>query len=226
VTTYDDYPVQVKLVPKMGDFQTPNLEAIAAADPDVVLVTGGVQADVISKLEALGAKVVVIDPQDMNGVFNSIQMVGNILGVPAKADSVVAGMEKQLTYIRAAVSAEPTVTAFVEIGWNPLYTAGPGTLVDDLLTQAGGQNVVTQRGYVGYSVEQLVKDQPSAYLGTRSSIGSTSAVAGRPGYDALSAVKDGKVFVLADDLVSQPGPRIIEGVLEIARALHPYVFAK
>jgi iron complex transport system substrate-binding protein len=226
VTTYDDYPPQVKLIPKMGDFQTPNLEAIAAADPDVVLVTGGVQAEVISKLEALGAKVVVIDPTSLDGVFNSIQMVGAILGVPQKADSVVAGMQKELTYIRAAVSAEPTVTAFIEIGWNPLYTAGPGTLLDDLLTQAGGANVVKQQGYVGYSVEQLVKDQPSVYLGTLSSIGSTSALAGRPGYAALSAVKDGKVFALSDDLVSRPGPRIIQGVLEIAKALHPYVFAK
>jgi iron complex transport system substrate-binding protein len=226
VTTYDDYPAQVKGVAKMGDFQTPNLEAIAAANPDVVLVTGGVQADVISKLEAIGAKVVVVDPQSLNGVFSSIQTVGDILGVPAKATSVVAGMQKELTYIRAAVSAEPTVTAFVEIGWNPLYTAGPGTLLDDLLTAAGGANVVTQKGYVGHSVEQLVKDQPSVYLGTVSSIGSTWTVAGRPGYSALSAVKDGKVFALADDLVSRPGPRVIQGVLEMAMALHPYVFAK
>jgi iron complex transport system substrate-binding protein len=226
VTTYDDYPAQVKGVAKMGDFQTPNLEAIAAANPDVVLVTGGVQADVISKLEAIGAKVVVVDPQSLSGVFDSIQTVGDILGVPAKGASVVAGMQKQLTYIRAAVSAEPTVSAFIEIGWNPLYTAGPGTLLDDLLTAAGGANVVTQQGYVGYSVEQLVKDQPSAYLGTVSSIGSTSTLAARPGYSALSAVKDGKVFALADDLVSRPGPRIVQGVLEIAMALHPYVFAK
>jgi iron complex transport system substrate-binding protein len=224
VTTYDDYPAEVANVTKVGDFTTPNLEAIAAAKPDLILVTGGVQADVLGKLQGLGAKVLVIDPKDLDGVLNGIDIVSKVLGVPAKGAEVVAKMRSDLTYIRTAVSAEPTVTAFIEIGWNPLYTAGPGTLLDDLLTAAGGANVVTQKGYVGYSVEQLLKDQPSFYLGTLGSIGDTSTVATRPGYSGLSAVKDGKVFSLDDNLVSRPGPRIIEGVREIAEILHPDVF--
>ena len=224
VTTYDDYPAEVANVTKVGDFTTPNLEAIAAAKPDLILVTGGVQADVLGKLQGLGAKVLVIDPKDLDGVLNGIDIVSKALGVPAKGAEVVAKMRSDLAYIRAAVSAEPTVTAFVEIGWNPLYTAGPGTLLDNVLTAAGGANVVTQKGYVGYSVEQLLKDQPSFYLGTLGSIGDTSTVATRPGYSGLSAVKDGKVFSLDDNLVSRPGPRVIEGVREIAEILHPDVF--
>lgn len=224
VTTYDDYPAEVANVTKVGDFTTPNLEAIAAPKPDLILVTGGVQADVLAKLQGLGAKVLVIDPKDLDGVLNGIDIVSKALGVPAKGAEVVAKMSSDLTYIRTAVSAEPTVSAFIEIGWNPLYTAGPGTLLDDLLTAAGGANVVTQKGYVGYSVEQLLKDQPSFYLGTLGSIGDTSTVATRPGYSGLSAVKDGKVFSLDDNLVSRPGPRIIEGVREIAEILHPDVF--
>lgn len=224
VTTYDDYPAEVANVTKVGDFTTPNLEAIAAPKPDLILVTGGVQADVLAKLQGLGAKVLVIDPKDLDGVLNGIDIVSKALGVPAKGAEVVAKMSSDLTYIRTAVSAEPTVSAFIEIGWNPLYTAGPGTLLDDLLTAAGGANVVTQKGYVGYSVEQLLKDQPSFYLGTLGSIGDTSTVATRPGYSGLSAVKDGKVFSLDDNLVSRPGLRIIEGVREIAEILHPDVF--
>ena len=224
VTTYDDYPAEVANVTKVGDFTTPNLEAIAAAKPDLILVTGGVQADVLGKLQGLGAKVLVIDPKDLDGVLNGIDIVSKALGVPAKGAEVVAKMSSDLTYIRTAVSAEPTVTAFVEIGWNPLYTAGPGTLLDDLLTAAGGANVVTQKGYVGYSVEQLVKDQPSFYLGTLSSIGDTATVGTRPGYSALSAIANGDVFSLDDNLVSRPGPRIVEGVREMAKILHPDVF--
>jgi iron complex transport system substrate-binding protein len=225
VTTYDDYPAGVKDVAKMGDFTTPNMEAIAAAKPDVILVTGGVQADVLDKLEGLGAKVVVIDPQNLDGVYKGITTVAKILGVPAKGATVIAKMKADLTDIRTAVSAEAPVRAFIEIGWNPLYTAGPGTLLDDLLTQAGGTNVVTQKGYVGYSVEQLVKDQPVVYLGTLTSIGDAATLAKRPGYSAIDAVKTGKVFSLTDDLVSRPGPRVVEGVREIAKALHPYVFS-
>lgn len=226
VTTYDDYPAAVKDVAKVGDFTTPNLEAIAAAKPDVILVTGGVQADVQAKLAGLGAKVVVIDPQNLEGVYRSIDLVARIMGVRAKGEEVVRGMRDDLAKIRAQISAEPTVSAFIEIGWNPLYTVGSGTLLDDLLKQAGGSNVVKQPGYVGYSVEQLVKDQPAVYLGTLSSIGTATALAQRPGYAALDAIKNGRVFQLTDDLVSRPGPRVVEGVLEMAKALHPDQYQK
>jgi iron complex transport system substrate-binding protein len=224
VTTYDDYPARVKDVAKVGDFQTPNLEAIAGSKPDVILVTGGVQADVLSKLEGLGAKVVVVDPQTLDGVYRAIGTVAKVTGTTTKGDEVVAGMKAQLADIHTKLAGADPVKAFIEIGWNPLYTTGSGTLLDDLLTQAGGANIVSQKGYVGYSVEQLVKDQPEVYLGTVSSIGSASTLAKRPGYSALDAVKAGKVFALVDDLVSRPGPRVVQGVLEIAKALHPDLF--
>ncbi len=224
VTTWDDYPAEVKNVAKVGDFVTPNMEAVAGARPDVILVTGGVQADVISKLEAVGAKVVVVDPKSLEGVYSAIGSVAKVLGAAAKGDELIAGMKRDLAGIRAKVSVEPTVSAFVEIGWNPLFTAGKATLLDDLLTQAGGSNVVTLNDYVGYSVEQLVKDQPQVYLGTKSSIGDPSAIKKRAGYGALAAVKSGRVFTLDDNLVSRPGPRVVQGVEEIARVLHPDAF--
>lgn len=224
VTTWDNYPAQVEDIAKVGDFATPNIEAIAGAKPDLILVTGGVQADVISKLEAVGAKVVVIDPQNIYGVYSAIGKIAKITGTTAKGDQVVAGMKKELASIKAKLAGAEPVTAFIEIGWNPLFTAGPGTLLDDLLVHAGGTNVVKEKGYVGYSVEQLVSDQPRVYLGTASSIGDPKAFPKRPGYSALSAVKAGRVFPLNDDLVSRPGPRVIAGVREIASALHPELF--
>jgi iron complex transport system substrate-binding protein len=224
VTTYDDYPAQVKDVAKMGDFTTPNMEAIAAAKPDVIMLTGGVQADVLAKLEKLGAKVIVIDPQSLDGVYSAIGMVARITGTTLKSHEVVSGMESKLGDVTTKLAGAAPTRAFIEIGWNPLFTAGPGTLLNDLLVKAGGENVVTEKGYVSYSVEQLVKDQPDVYLGTLSSIGSSTALAKRPGYAAISAIKSGRVFSLTDDLVSRPGPRIIEGVREIAKALHPDVF--
>jgi iron complex transport system substrate-binding protein len=224
VTTWDNYPAQVEDIAKVGDFATPNIEAIAGAKPDLILVTGGVQADVISKLEAVGAKVVVIDPQNIDGVYSAIGKVARTTGTAAKGDQVVFGMQKDMAAIESKLADAEPVTAFIEIGWNPLFTAGPGTLLDDLLVHAGGTNVVKEKGYVGYSVEQLVSDQPRVYLGTASSIGDPKAFPKRPGYSALSAVKAGRVFPLTDDLVSRPGPRVIAGVREIAAALHPELF--
>lgn len=224
VTTYDDYPAEVKGLPKVGDFTTPNMEALTAASPDVVLVTGGVQADVIAKVEKTGAKVLVVDPKDVEGVYASITQVASVLGVPAKGDEVVARMKAELADIEKRVSGEKPKRAFLEIGWNPLFTAGKGTLLDDLLTRAGGQNVVTAPDYVGYSVEQLVKDQPEVYLGTKSSIGDPLTLEQRPGYASLKAVAAGSIYPLDDNLVSRPGPRVVEGVREIAKALHPDAF--
>jgi iron complex transport system substrate-binding protein len=224
VTTWDDYPAQVERIAKVGDFTTPNIEAIAAAKPDLILVTGGVQADVLAKLEDVGAKVVVVDPQTLEGVYSAIGMVAKVTGTTAKGDVVVAGMKKDLTTITSKLAGLKPVKAFIEIGWNPLFTAGPGTLLDDMLVKAGGKNVVTETGYVGYSVEQLLSDQPKVYLGTFSSIGDPGAFVKRPGYSALSAVKAGRVYPVDDNVVSRPGPRIVEGVREIAFALHPDLF--
>lgn len=224
VTTWDDYPAQVKDIAKMGDFTTPNIEAIAGARPDLILLTGGVQADVLSKLEGLGAKVVVVDPQTLDGVSAAIQTVAKATGTTAKGAQVVAGMDKDLADITAKLAGAQPTPAFIEIGWNPLFTAGPGTLLNDLLLRGGGVNVVTEKGYVGYSVEQLVKDQPEVYLGTLSSIGAATTLAKRPGYGAIAAITSNRVFSLSDNLVSRPGPRVVEGVREIAKALHPDLF--
>ncbi len=224
VTTYDDYPTKVSEVAKMGDFTTPNLEAIAAAKPDLILVTGGVQADVIGKLEGLGAAVLVVDPKDLAGVKRAVVLVADALDLHDKGRDVTSDMDAKIDAVKKAVAGTEPVTCFVEIGWNPLFTVGKGTLLDDLVTVAGGKNVVAQDGYVGYSVEQLLKDQPRVYLGTSSSLTDAATVDQRPGYKRLAPVISGRVVVLDDNLVSRPGPRIVDGLTAIARALHPDKF--
>jgi iron complex transport system substrate-binding protein len=214
VTTYDDYPPEVADIEKMGDFVAPNLEVITAAQPDLILATTGVQADVIEQLEGTGAVVLAIDPQTLSALFVSI-------GTQEESDRIVSEMETLLDDIAEIVSAEEPTECFVEIAQDPLYTAGSGTLIDDLIKAAGGVNVVTAPGYVGYSLEQLVTDDPTVYMATKGSMSDPSDLGKRPGYDKLSAVVSGRVAVLTDNYVSRPGPRIGLGVLEMARALHP-----
>ncbi len=90
----------------------------------------------------------------------------------------------------------------------------------------GGENVVTEEGYVAYSVEQLVAADPEVYLATLGSMSSPTDITGRPGYENLTAVKDDRVYLLDDNLVSRPGPRVVEGIRLIAEALHPDAFAE
>ena len=94
----------------------------------------------------------------------------------------------------------------------------------DLLEAAGGTNVVAEEGWVAYSLEQLVADDPSVYLATMGSMSDPSELDARPGYADLTCVKEDRVAILDDDLVSRPGPRVTEGVRSMAEALHPDVF--
>jgi iron complex transport system substrate-binding protein len=224
VTSFCDYPAEVASIDIIGDFASPNLEAVAAAEPDLVLATAGVQADVIGQLEDLGAVVVAVDPADLESLFASIEMVGAVTGTAEAADTLVSSIRSELDAITVAIGDVAPVSCFLEIAQDPLFTAGPGTLLDDLITAAGGANVVTQDGYVGYSVEQLVTDDPAVYMATLGSMSDPSDLASRPGYGDIDAVKTGRVFVLEDNLVSRPGPRVVEGVRVIAEALHPDAF--
>lgn len=225
VTTYCDYPPEVAELPKMGDFVGPNMEAIAAAAPDLVLVTTGVQAEAIGQLEALGASVVAIDPQTLDALLASIGTIGDAIGEPAAAAELTGSMELQIDDIAEQVEGAP-VRCFLEIAQDPLFTVGSGTLLNELIEYAGGENVVTEPGYVAYSVEQLVQADPDVYLATLGSMNSPSDITGRPGYANISAVADGRVFLLDDNLVSRPGPRVVDGIRQIAEALHPEAFGQ
>lgn len=224
VTTFCDYPAEVAEIGKIGDFIQPNIEAITAADPDLILMTTGVQADVVEQLEGTGAAVLAVDPKSLEDLFASILIVGQATATQDVADELVAGMQSELEEISAAVADRERVRVFIEISQNPLFTAGAGTLINDLINAAGGENVVTQEGYVGYSLEQLVTDDPAAYLATKGSMSDPADLAQRQGFAGLSAVKNDRVYVLEDNLVSRPGPRVVQGVRQIAESLHPEAF--
>lgn len=225
VTTFCDYPAEVADIEKVGDFMQPNLEAIAALDPDLVLVTTGVQAEVIGQLEALGAAVVAVDPMTVDALYNSIRFVGASIGEGPAAEELVSSMQIQIDSIGEQVESDP-VTCFLEIAQDPLFTVGSGTLLNELIELAGGENVVAEDGYVAYSVEQLVAADPAVYLATKGSMSNPSDITGRPGYENLTAVAGDRVYLLDDNLVSRPGPRVVDGIRQIAEALHPDVFGK
>jgi iron complex transport system substrate-binding protein len=226
VTTYDDYPAEVSSIEKVGDFVSPNFEKIAAAKPDLVIATTGVQADAIKKLEDLGATVIAVDPQSLDALYADIAEIGQATGEVAGAEKTVADMKAAVADIENAVSATEKTTAFIEIGQNPLYTVGSGVLLDELVRVAGGTNVVTEPGFVPYSTEKLIKSDPQVYLATKGSSSDPSAITSRAGYKDLQAVKGGHIVILDDNLVSRPGPRIVEGLRQIAQGLHPDASAK
>jgi len=226
-TVYDDYPAAAKKLPKIGDFANPSVEKIVAFRPDLVLAAGGIQASLRSKLENLGVKVFVVDPTSLSGVFTDLTDLGRLMGVSATAGPVVASLEQRTATIEKKVAGLPKPSVFVEIYSKPLMTAGTGTYVDDMVKLAGGTNIgdAAGSGFPTFSEEVLFKDDPAVYIATTGSMVTPGQIGKRKGYSALQAVQDHRVYVLDQNILDRPGPRLVDGLEQLARAIHPEVFA-
>jgi len=224
----DDFPAAAKKVTRVGggEFGTElNVEKVVALHADVVLYTFG-SAPWMSRLRSLGIPVFTTHSASIDDALHDIDTLGTLLGDPQAARSLTERMARAASSIDRSVAKEPAQTCFYEVGYNPLYTVGPGSLEFDLLQEAGCRPVTSgaNTAYPQWSVEALVKENPDVYFVASESAPSTHAVANRPGYDALTAVKRGRVDLVNSDLTSRPGPRLVEGLAELAKLLHPKAF--
>jgi iron complex transport system substrate-binding protein len=182
---------------------------------------------VVTKLRALHLKVLVTDPTDLKGILHDIILVGEAAGVPGTATKEVAGLQRRIdavTRVVAPLNSRPTV--FYELD-KTLYTVGHGSFMDALITMAGGANIAggVSNPYPQLSAEKVIAADPQVILLGDAAYGITPAmVAARPGWSAISAVKDHHVYPFNDDLASRPGPRIVDGLEQLARLLHPGAF--
>ena len=222
-TSYDDYPAAAKALPKIGDFANPNVEKIASFRPDLVLAAGGIQDKLRTQLESLGMKVYVVDPKTYDGTVQTILNIGKLTGEQAAAQKVAGTMNAAEQQVKAAVAGKPRVSTFLEIYSKPLMTAGSGTFIDDMISIAGGDNIGAQAGsgFPNFSTEVLVKDDPQVYVADSGSMSKPGQINSRPGFGVLTAVKDHHVYVIQDDTIARPGPRLAEGLKALASYIHP-----
>jgi iron complex transport system substrate-binding protein len=225
-TTYCDYPAEAKDIAKIGDFSNPSMEKIVALEPELVLVAGGIQENLVNKLEKLGVAVYMVDPTNLEELYGSLQDVGDLMGVSGNATTVVNDMKSQVAAVEEKVAGAETPKTFLEIYGQPLMTAGTGTFIDDLITKAGGVNVgaTAGEGFPEYNAEKLIEEDPAVYVAMKGSMTDPAAIAKRAGYDQLSAVQNGAVFVIEDNLVARPGPRLVLGLQQLAQMIHPELF--
>jgi cobalamin transport system substrate-binding protein len=228
VTTFCDYPAAAKKKPKIGDFATPNIEKIAAADPQVVFATGGLQDSVVKSLTGLGINVIAFDPTTVDGVMQDIRRTAQVLGVEDEASSKLEALEKRVAEVRDKAEGLEDRNVFFEIYNQPLTTAGGGTLIDSMISDAGALNpgAAAGGGFPQFSEEQLFNDDPYAYVAIKGSMQDPKGVSERPGFDRLTAVKDGRVFIVDDNLFVRSGPRIVDGLEALAMIAHPEEFGE
>ena len=230
VSDYCDYPEEAKLKPSVGDYFNPSIETIVAQAPDLVLTDG--HSESIKGLEALGINFFVIDPQDIDGILEDIELLGKITGVEKKAKALVSEMNGSLAQVVSHVENAPKVRVFYVFDATDLnnpWTAGPGSFVDSLITMAGGENIAAkaQGAWVQFSIEQLVSSDPEiimidASMGT--AVVSEEELRAHPAWQGVTAVKQDRIYTIDGDLVNRSGPRIIQGLEEMAEIIHPELF--
>jgi len=226
-TSYCDFPPEAKSVAEVSDTLHPSLERVIALKPQVVLISTASQLEVFTQqLQNQNIAVFVTDPHDLNGVFRSIEQVGEILGKKEQAAILVQTLRQRANAVEQAVKQEQPVRVFYQLSAEPLYTAGRGSFVTDLMRRAGAISVTADLpgDWPKYSSESALAARPDAIiLPTGGSMGSgnssvTEALRQSP------AVLQGRVYKINDDHLVRPGPRAIDGLEEMARALHPDAF--
>lgn len=223
VDSYSNYPPEAVDKPQVGEYIAPSLETIALAEPDLVLASEVHRETVVPALENLQVPTVIVEPVDLDEVFASIDLIGQMTGVPAAADALVCSLEARAAAVSAAIEGAPPTSVFFELG-PELYSAGPGSFVDDILTRAGGENIAADAGQMWpqLSAEAVIAADPRVILLADHEAGVTpELVAERSGWQGVSAVVDGRVVDLDADLMARPGPRLIDGLEAAAAALHP-----
>ena len=231
VTTADTYPPEVAALPKVGGFvpKSISIETIVSLKPDLVLAAGALQRPAIEALERLGIPVVAIeDPKNFDEVYAAITLVGRLTGHEQEASQVVQAMQTRLARVQQAVASLPQdkrVTVFYEVYDEPLMTAGPSTIIGQMVEMAGGVNVFADLPgrYPQVSSEEVVKRNPDCILGLKGhKLALTpTQIQQRPGWQHITAVQRQCIHLLDDDAVARSGPRLGEALETIAKALYP-----
>ena len=236
VTDFDDYPPEVSDIADVVIAAQVDVELVVEAEPDLVLAAGNelTPTAVIEQLEALGLPVIVLYPETLDEVMDDIRLIGRAVGREEEAATLVEEMEGRIADVVSAVQGADAPATLYEVfhSEGTTYTAGEGSFLASLIELAGGDPVTGDaQGTLG--PEQLVAADPELILlGTASydpSLADPEAalatVAGRAGWSELTAVREGAVVPYLDDIVTtRPGPRIVEGLEALARAIHPERF--
>jgi iron complex transport system substrate-binding protein len=229
VSTYCNYPPEARKKEKIGGYITPSLEKIISLRPDFVVGTAdGELKTVVEKLAGLGIPVYVINPKSIPGVMASIQKIGEATFSQPAAARVVASMKEKIQIIQKKVQGRPRLRVLHVMAYDPLISSGKGTFVDDLITMAGGVNIAegAKGSHPRLSMEEVIVKDPQVII--LSSMKSRDPLLEQrqwwERWKEVSAVRSRKIHVIDADLIHRPSHRIVDGLEEIARAIHPETF--
>ena len=234
VDTFTDYPADLAAKPKVTDANgQPNVEQIIALKPDLVLGFGGEVGAAERQLVQAHVNVVDLPATDLKGALTDLRLVGQLVHAEATANALANDLQRRIDAVKAAVKGQPTVSVYMEADNSTPgkpYVFGGGTFGDELIRDAGGTNVFgsnsTNSGYPQVNDEAILAANPQVIILTEDPHygGDPSQVAKRPGWSVVDAVKNGRVYQMNPDLFQRLGPRVVDGLEQLAKVLHPDQF--
>lgn len=232
--TLSDYPEIVKDIPDVGgNYGEFDIEKIISLEPDMVLATNLNPEELVKKLENLEITVVYIqNPTNLTGMYENLLTIAKLTGHTQDAELLVKKLNSRVEVVLKKISTiKERPVVFYEVDGTDTsapWTSGKGTFIDTLINLAGGENLGAKLDveWGQISIEEIISQDPDLILIGDAIWGGVTveAVKSRPGWDALSAVKNNRVYEFDDNIVSRPGPRLVEGLESLAKLMHPELF--
>jgi iron complex transport system substrate-binding protein len=238
VTEYCRYPPEVTRLPKIGSWTTPNMEVIVALEPDLVIVQKTAVSDT-SRFRALKLRTLEVQLLEIADIHQTIEAIGTAAGVADRARALNDRIRKELAEVRARVGNRQRVPVLFVVGRAPgalegMVAAGPKSYHDELITLAGGRNVLADASvsYLKVLHEELLARIPEVIVDmgehaeasgiTETQIQKELALWRK--YSTIPAVRNRRVHIVANAIYVVPGPRVVDCARQLARFLHPEAF--
>ena len=223
-TTYCNYPEEAKAIQKVGDTLNPNIETIVALKPDVVFVSGASQLEnFTTTLDQNGIAVYVLNPKEMKDVFKDLAQLGDVFGTKEQAERLVEDLQMRFFITGSYPSLPPKDNrVFVQISKEPLFTIGKDSFLNEIVSRAQGESVTAnvETAFPKISKETALALNPDVIILSDSPDNQEPNEA----FKNSPAVKNGRVYKINADIISRPGPRLVDALEQIAKDLHPEKF--
>jgi len=231
VSTHCNFPEKAKSKVRVGSYIRLDFEKIASLNPDVIIATGaGNTRDMVDRLEKLGYQTYVVYPKNFMDILQSIAHIGRVVNREKKARGITEGMRKRSEKVIELTKGLPRPKVFIQIGDVPIVTVGKGSFADDLIRLAGGENIAGKEKevYPRLGMEEILKRSPEVIvISSMSPTGNYQKVLQEwTRWKTIPAVKNGRIHLIDSDLLDRPSPRIVDGLEELARVLHPERFKR
>jgi iron complex transport system substrate-binding protein len=220
-----NFPPEAADIPVVATFNGVDVEQIVDLEADLVISAGDglTQGDAVEQLRRADVPVLVIYPTTIDGGLAGIRLIGQATGLSETAESLAIGMEQRIDELeRLAATAAEQPRLFYEIDTSGgIFTPPADSIYGEMFRLAGSEPIPGNASY-SISLEDLVAADPEVILLGDAAYGATpEAVAERPGWKGMTAVKEGRIYPIDDIIVTRPGPRLVEGLEALIRAIHP-----